>query len=463
MKNTYVKMYLLALCLLVGSFFISCSKQISSAPIEKDCEYLKTLLPEASIDFSTAVDEGLNVDSFINEVKKNYIFYVERNQKNKFEDSDENGIYNGAFVGAITYALQDALKKKNTHITIKGKDAYLAHAYVNRVYVSDIYFEKLDEDFNVSNDLQNGISKGMKYTGEKKNVVQENADGKLFYRYIVFSEDLSLDTAEISLDGNNIKIPVRRAELFSREGKDLWYEEKDDKFYIIAKTFYPHLEKNIEDYERTLSEICEKINDYQEVVFDLRDNNGGYIEYFLPILASMIFGKIDLEEDERVDFLNTDLHIGERQLMTETVKNSYLLDGQNVSDFYFANKGKRYFITENMKEKSDIKATVFQGKIIVVMNTYTVSAAEVFICMLKKYFSNQVILIGEKSGGMADFSGVFSYLLPDSKIRLSLCCADCTESSILNPQYGWRGDTEGFYPDYWIFSESDIDGFVKSY
>lgn len=72
-------------------------------------------------------------------------------------------------------------------------------------------------------------------------------------------------------------------------------------------------------------------------------------------------------------------------------------------------------------------------------------------------------MIGEKSGGMADFAGVFFYLLPDSKIRLSLCCADCTESSILNPQYGWRGDTEGFYPDYWIFSESDIDGFVKSY
>ncbi len=452
--------FLLSFCVL------ACKKtnNVSVEPIEKDCEYLKTLLPEASIDFSTAIDEGLDIESFINEVKKNYIYFVERNQNNKFEDADENGIYNGAFVGAITYALQDSLKKKNTHMTIKGKDAYLAHSYVNRVYVSDIYFEKNDEDFYVSNNLRNDISKGMKYTGEKKNIVQEYSDGKISYRYIVFSEELSLDVAEINLDGNNITIPIKRDELSPREGKDLWYEEKGDNFFIVAKTFNPRLEKNIEDYEKTLSEICKKINDYQTIVFDFRDNNGGYIEYFIPILASMIFGETNYEEDERVELLNADLRLGERQLMTETIKNSYLLDGQNISDFYFANKGKRYFITESVIEKSDIKSSVFKGKIFVVMNTYTVSAAEVFISLLKKYFANQVILLGEKSGGMADFSGVFPYLLPDSKIRLSLCCADYTEASILNSKYGWRGDTEGFFPDYWIFSENEesIYDFVRN-
>ena len=461
MKNTYVKMYLLASCLLVGSFFISCSKQISTAPIEKDCEYLRTLLPEASIDFSTAVDEGLDIDSFINDVKKNYVFYVERNQKNKFEDPDEKGIYNGAFVGAITYALQDALKKKNTHMTIKGKDAYLAHSYVNRVYVSDIYFEKDGEDFFVSNNLQNNISKGMKYTGDKKNVVQEYSDGKLVYRYIVFSEDLSLDTAEINLNGNNIKISVRREELLPREGKDLWYEENKNDLFIIAKTFQPHLQKNLEEFEKTINEICEKINNYETICFDFRGNNGGYVESFIPILASMIFGNINYDEDERVELLNDDFRSGERQLMTETIRNSFLLDGQNISKFYYLNKRERYYTFG--KEKTDIKKTEFHGKVFVVMNTYTVSAAEVFICLLKKYFPNQVILIGEKSGGMADFSGVFPYLLPDSKIRLTLCCAENLESSILNSQYGWRGDTEGLFPDYWIFSESDIDGFVKSY
>ena len=46
--------------------FISCSRFVSTEPIEKDCEYLKTLLPDAAIDFSLAVDDGLDMDELRN-------------------------------------------------------------------------------------------------------------------------------------------------------------------------------------------------------------------------------------------------------------------------------------------------------------------------------------------------------------------------------------------------------------
>ena len=448
--------------LLIGILFISCSKEISTEPIERDCEYLKKLLPEASIDFSMAVDNGLDIDSFINDVKKKYVDFAEQNYKNKFEEPDENGIYNEAFVSAITYSLQNALHRKNTHMTIKGKNASLAHAYKKRVYVSDIYFEKTDEDFFVIKSFLNDISKGMKYTGEKKNIVQEYSNGNLAYQYIVFSENFSLETAEINLDGNNISIPVKRIELKSREGKDLWYEKNKSILYITTKTFKPSLEKNIEEYEATRSEICETINSFNNVVFDFRDNGGGNKEYFFPILANMIFGEIDYYDDERVEQLYDDIYLGEKYLVSETVKNSFLLNGDDFLP-YFINKGERYFVFQNKNEKTNIKTPVYKGKIFVVMNNNTASAAEHIIGLLKKYFANQVILLGEKSRGTADFGCIFGYLLPDSKIRLFLCAADYSDSAIMNRQFGWNGDTEGFYPDFWIFSEDDINEFIKLY
>lgn len=450
---------------LIGLLFIflSCSPKISTNPIEKDCEYLRTVLTEASIDFNQAVDAGLDIDDFINDVKNRYANFAERDCKTKYEKPDENGIYNTAFAVAITHALQNSLKRENTHMTIKGKNVYIAKSYVNRVYLSDIFFEKIDDAFYVQNKFNSDIAKGMKYTGNVENIVKEYNNGDYVYRYIIFSEKISLNTAEINLDNKIIEIPVRRDELNPRNGKDLWYEEKGNKLYIIARTFKPHLENNIENYEKTRDEICEKINNFSTVIFDFRDNNGGYAANFIPILATMLFSNIDFYNDERCRKLEADLEVGEIVLTTETIKNSYLLDGQMPSINYFEDKKERYKTFTQEGERIEIDNPAFNGKIFIIMNTFTTSAAEKSIAFLKYYFKDKVFLIGEKSAGMLDFGGSFSYLLPDSKIRIQLCHIDNTGNKILSKENGWRGDTEGFYPDYWIFSENEdhIDDFIK--
>ena len=92
------------------------------------------------------------------------------------------------------------MKRKNTHMTIKGKYAYIAHSYVNRVFLSDIFFEKNGDDFFVLRDFNSEISEGMKYTGDLENIVLEYINGDFVYRFVFFSEKLSLDKAKISLD-----------------------------------------------------------------------------------------------------------------------------------------------------------------------------------------------------------------------------------------------------------------------
>ena len=60
-----------------------------------------------------------------------------------------------------------------------------------------------------------------------------------------------------------------------------------------------------------------------------------------------------------------------------------------------------------------------------------------------------------KTGGLLDFGGAYTYILPDSKLKIHLCCSDLSEMMVLGQGSGWRGDTEGFYPDVWFLTGSE--------
>ena len=451
--------------------FISCSRFVSTEPIEKDCEYLKTFLPEASIDFSLAVDDGLDMDEFLNLVRKTYKI----GSAHKFRHSkiDDNGINSVAFANAITWSIKNYLPRKDGHISVTTGDACFYPFYRQRFFISDIFFEKKGDEYFVIQSSEKGISEGMKYTGDKNNIVQTFSEGKIKYRYIFFSEFLPNDKVNINLNDKNIKISVRENELYPRKGKDIWYEEEDDVLTVVIKTFKPRLEKNIEDYEKTVEEICSFINNYSTVVFDFRDNNGGFNSYFIPILATMIFGQLypnnerfeekNIRLDERNLLLGEYLESGEKELLTKTVSSRAIADGNMMSNHYLEHKDERYFVSKEPEEKLDFSNRAFKGKIFVITNSYTVSAAESALAAMKYYFPDNVIQLGSKTAGMLDFGGSYVYVLPDSKVRLNLCYVDNTRNPILAPENGWRGDTEGFYPDFWFFAdtENDIKKFIK--
>lgn len=448
---------ILVLTLLI---FISCSRFVSTEPIEKDCEYLKTLLPEASIDFSLAVDDGLDMDEFLNLVRKTYKI----GSAHKFRHSkiDDNGINSVAFANAITWSIQNYLPRKDGHISVTADDTGFYPFYRQRFFISDIFFEKIGDEYFVTHSSKKGISEGMKYTGDKKNIVQTFSDGQIKYRYIFFSEFLPWFKVNINLNDKNIKISVRENELYPRKGKDIWYEEEEDVLTVVVKTFHPRLEKNIEDYEKTIEEICSFINNYSTVVFDLRDNNGGFDSYFMPILSTMIFGELN-PNNERNLLLREYLSAGEKELLTKTVSGRVIAEGNMMSNHYLKHKEERYFVFKEPEEKLDFSTRAFKGKIFVITNSYTVSAAETALAAMKYYFPDNVIHLGSKTAGMLDFGGSYVYVLPDSKVRLTLCYIDNTAKTILAPENGWRGDTEGFYPDFWFFSENenDIKKFIK--
>lgn len=432
---------------------ISCGGVTSTKSIEKDCEYLKTFLPEVSIQFSQAVDEGFDWEPFYKELKSMYVLSSWR----RFRKSprDENGINKDAFANGIAWAMQKTLNKKDSHMSARGDSQGLFPFCSKFIYKSDVLFEKRADGFYVVQSNSKNIESGMKYTGEEECLVPEYSDGKILYRFVVFSEYLRKWKTKINLDGKEKTIPVEWDGLQPADSEDIFFEENDGILTVAIKTMRPRLEKNTEAYEANVEKICKKINDYSTVVFDFRDNGGGYLESFTPIITAMIYGDIDSVYDDRIQVVNNYLYTGKVDMLTSTVANRRILEGNMMSSFYHDHKAERYYTYPEPDEKPDFSNKAFKGKIFVITNPNTCSAAEYSLAALKYLFKDQVTQLGMKTAGMLDFGGAYTYILPDSKLKIHLCCSDLSEMMVLGQGSGWRGDTEGFYPDVWFLTGSE--------
>ncbi len=433
---------------------ISCGGVTSTKPIEKDCEYLKTFLPEVSIQFSKAVDEGFDWEPFYKDVKSMYL----TSSWTRFRKSplDDNGINRDAFANGLAWAMKQQLKQKDSHMSANGGEWPLYPFYKKIVFKSDLVFEKRADGFYVVQSKYKNIEPDMKYTGDEENLVQEYTDGKFLYRFVFLSEYITKKT-KIELDGKKKTIPVELDELLTEDSGDICYEEKDGVLKVVIKTMRPRHDDNITEYEKTVEEICKRINNYSKVVFDFRDNTGGYLESFTPIITAMIYGGIDALHDDRIRMVNEYLYTGKTDMLTKTVANRRILEGNMMSAFYHEHKGERYYTFKEPEKKPDLSNKAFKGKIFVITNTYTCSAAEYSLAALKYIFKDQVIQLGMKTGGLLDFGGAYTYILPESKLKMRICCCDLSGMMVLGQESGWRGDTEGFYPDIWFFSENEND------
>ena len=75
------------------------------------------------------------------------------------------------------------------------------------------------------------------------------------------------------------------------------------------------------------------------------------------------------------------------------------------------------------------------------------SASENTIFIAKKILgSEKVIVIGEKSAGCSEYWDIKNYLLPNSKIGISLGSMNNFHFKDFSQ---WHGECIGIYPDYW--------------
>ena len=65
------------------------------------------------------------------------------------------------------------------------------------------------------------------------------------------------------------------------------------------------------------------------------------------------------------------------------------------------------------------------------------------------------------TSGCIDFGDVYTYELPNSKVKMHLAGSDMRRIPVFSQNSHWHGDTKGFYPDYWAGNAEVLDTLVS--
>lgn len=425
---------------LISIFLIISISSIFANPIDNDCDYLETLLSDVSIDMSLSLDENnLTTQEIIDEIKSIY------NNTASAREEKKSGIDKKAFASAINEAYRKYSKINGHAAVLSGNDFFVPFEH-QFIFYSDLYFTKENDSYIVYKNYKN-IKKGMRYTGNIDNLFKTIQNNQILYRYGIFSTK-KIKNSVISIDNKDFTLSVYGNTGSVKNRKDYDFKKIDNCIYLkiekcsysdknLEKQFFADSEKIITDFKNTDS-----------IIFDFRNNLGGFSKFLNQFSYALIFEEKTKENENKFDKWNRSITSGHKRINTRTMINKTISVGlapSNYINYCLENIDNKYLVEA---EESVTLNPWYKGKIYIMINPLTCSAAEDFSLSLKKLFGDNVIIVGQNSNGSLDFTDVYRYILPDSRIQINLCAVDFRESNLLKEKC-WHGDTKGIFPDYW--------------
>lgn len=480
-----IKIFAAGLCLFIaGISLTSCKKDSERKLRNEDIDTAIEYITQAYAPYDDAVKLGFDIKKARRTIKWKYI---ESKLAHKFRNHDhkEYKIVNGIDNWAMAWAVGQAFMKfpvKDKHLRIWGIDNdsfWWNHEYAA---LSDIRFTKKGDDFVVFSSGVEGIKTGMKYTGDPENLQKTAGARDDLYRYIYFPVNYTREI-EISLDNKNYNIPVFYNSSTAQASAQAGFAETKDSVYLSVKdfSFNVHEEKALYDQaEQEFYDVLDKVKacvlNKKYAIIDLRGNPGGFQNYTVEVLASVFYGSNE-GKVRQFPYLANKYDYGTITLESPvTVKRRYdeIMNSENYNkaskdaisekyDYVMKNGKRNWKGLEKpvINEIAKLDNTEFKGKIFILIDKSSSSASEFTVAL--SYISNldNVTLVGMNSSGCIDFGDVYAYELPNSRVKMSLAASDKRRSPIfaLNPH--WKGDTKGFYPDYWVSNQEILNSLVN--
>jgi hypothetical protein len=214
---------------------------------------------------------------------------------------------------------------------------------------------------------------------------------------------------------------------------------------------------NIKRYDSIIKTNKIAIDDATTLIIDIRNNPGGYIKNYLPLLPYI--------------YTNPIVHSGGYTLVSEhfikqredKIK-QFTQNGDTASannyiayrDTFLAKRGQLYYRPGDTLA-NDLPILTKPRNIAIIFNNNCMSAAELMLLNFRQ--SKKVKFFGEHSGGAVDYLNAMSFTLPHHKYSLSVASVRRAFTD-KEPMY----DGTGIPPDVEIGdTETDWVAFVKKY
>lgn len=425
---------------------------ISYAEFYKDIDYLFYYLKTAYAGYDELLKNGFSEEKFREYFKK------------KYENSEE--IETRTIMKEFTKLFSEFAI--DNHLYIAGNNAQTSYSASSsaKFYYTNTFVQKDENYFYVTQTDSSNIKAEAKFTGNNENLFYYPAKGKNSYRLGIISKK-KISDHNFSFDGMELNIPVHDDGNIQISFSQKYHEiETTDSVYISLSSFYVH--ENDSKFKTGSEIILKKFADAgktwqnkKNIIIDLRSNTGGEISYGIYPFYAMTkknpanFSFKNLKKME--SFLN-DIFFEQNEYYSPATAQSNLKYNEKLifikkTEWKKIKKFNRKMLKTPEKlvysRKCDFSKeikTFFNGKVIFLMDRNSYSASELSPLAAKRILGNKVKIIGENSAGCIQYGSIYTYLLPNSGISISL---GNKKNTLLNHFENWHGEQYGIFPDYW--------------
>ena len=447
---------------------------LTQQELREDCDMLKYILYTCYAGIDEAISLGFDLDGTVEEIY------------NKAWDSRQihSGLVErGVLSNVITTTIAKKLPNTDQHIYLAGniKDSVV-------LYYSNIFFSKKDDKYFVNKSDIEKISVGDEYSGPENNLYKIITDDGVIYRFAVMTKK-AIKSAIISINGENINIPVKEDKIIQSQGNWTGVQSTEKTLYMsLGDCTMAYGISNVNDtlsysWDKFIAKIQEQAKGKSNIIFDLRSNPGGYMQYPAKMLtAAYYYDHSDKDftnnitakllnevSKDCIKLVSPFVMQREKEWYTKNYKNDFEQFTPETKDFMKKSWRTMQFrpIRKHVK-MMDYACTLdelpepdFKGNIYVLINRNSGSAAEFGTEMtyLLQEKGINVTLVGENTWGGVKYAGMLGNYLPNSGLY-TYTGLYYGEAPALQSIPNWKGEGMGFFPDYWATNDTILSTLI---
>ena len=448
---------------------------ITQQELREDCDMLKYIIYTCYAGIDEAIQMGFDLDGTIEEIY------------NKAWDSRQlhSGLVERSVLSnVITTTMAKKLPNTDQHIYLTGnlKDSVC-------LYYSNIYFEKQDGKYIVSKSDVDTIKAGDEYTGTENNIYNFITEDGESYRFGVMTK-LNIKSAVISINGEKISVPAKTEKIIPSQNYWTGVQSTKNTLYMsLGDCSMAYGISDVNDnfsyaWDNFIKKIAEQAKGKSNLIFDLRSNPGGYMQFPAKMLttayyynhtdkdfAANITAKLLNEVSKDCTRLISPFVMQrEKQWYTKNYKNDFEQFTPESKDYYkkywrtmqFRPIRKHIKMMDYASSFDELPEPDFKGNVYVLINRGSGSAAEFGTEMtyLLKEKGINVTLVGENTWGGIKYGGMLGNYLPNSGLYTNTGIY-FGEAPALQAIPNWKGEGMGFFPDYWATNDTILSTLVE--